>query len=128
MALCSVADVQVFAKPVSVSDAEVTAVIALLSEEIAAKTGGSASSTDTNLKFACIHLSVATVLKKARSNGELAAGVNSGGYSQQNTGLIGEINAHEMEAEKYILRYTSASGSYAFGTGRMGFGTVNTEL
>lgn len=130
MALCSIADIQAFAKPVSVPDADITAIISLLSEEIAAKTGGSSSSTDVNLKFAAIHAGVAAVLKRARSNGELASGVNTGKYSQQNTGLIGEIDSHEKESERYIKKYTlsTGSGSYSFSSGRMGFGTVNTEL
>ncbi len=128
MALCTVADIQAFVKPASVVDTDITAIISLISDEIAAKSGGSSSSTDVNLKFAAIHAGVAAVLKKARSNGELAAGVDTGTYKQQNTGLIDEINTHETEAERYIKKYIASAGSYSFGSGRMGFGTTNAEL
>ena len=129
MALCSIADVRAFASPASVSDADITAIIALVSDEIAAKSGGSASSTDTNLKFAGIHASVAAVLKKARSNGELAASVDTGNYKQSNTGLISEIKEHEDAADVYIRKYLYVSmSSFAIPYGRVGRGTVNAEL
>lgn len=127
MALCSIADVRAFASPVSVADADITAIIALVSDEVALKSGGSASSTDTNLKFAGIHASVAAVLKKARSNGELAARIKNGNAEAQNT-IDSDIQKHEDEALYYIRKYKSSSSSFSIASGRVGYGTVNAVL
>lgn len=129
MALCSVADVRTYCSPVSVTDANIEDIIDIVSTEILLK----ADSTDETNKYlvqAGIHAAVAVTMKKARSNGELAAGISVEGYSQQNTGLIEEIKGHENDSEMFIQKYISknTSASSWFGSGRMGYGTVNQEL
>jgi len=129
MVLCSVEDVQAYAKPESVSDADITAIIQRVSTDVMTK----AEATDETNAFlvqAGIHGSVAATLKKARSNGELAASVETPEYKQQNTGIIDEINSHEKEMAGYIQRYRDAERykNFAIPYARAGIGTVNAEL
>ena len=126
MALCSVADVRVYFSPSELSDADISAIIDVVSEEIAAKTGASASSQDTNLKMAAIHGAAAVTLKRARSNGELASSVQTPEYQQQNTGIIEEIRSHEKDRDMFIQRYQAAT--YGILYSRVGVGTIDAEL
>lgn len=127
MALCSVADIKAHVTPSSLTDAEITAIIASASEEVALTSGGSASSTNANLKIAGIHASVAQVLRRMQTNGELAASVRAGNYQQQNS-IEQLIGMHELKAEKFVQVYKVSSISLTLSSGRMGIGTVNNEL
>lgn len=128
MVLCSVDDVRAYYSPVTLTDQDILSIITVVTREILAK-ADSADETDKYLELAGIHLSVATTMKRARSKGELASSISTPEYSQQNTGLIDEINTHESEAEVYIQKYiTIANSAYSIVSGRMGFGTVNSEL
>jgi len=129
MVLCSVADVHAYADPASVSDADVTAIIQAVSTEVLTK----AEATDESNAFliqAGIHGSVAAVLKKARSNGELASSVKTPEYEQQNNGINDEINTHEKEMNDYIQRYQASVryADYSILYSRVGIGTVNADL
>ena len=129
MVLCSVEDVWAYTKPVSVSEADITSIIQRVSTEV--MTG--AEATDESNAFliqAGIHGSVAATIKKARSNGELAASVETPEYKQQNTGLIDEINSHEKKMDGYIQRYRDSvrAANFSIPYARAGIGTVNAEL
>ncbi len=129
MVLCSVEDVRAYANPASVSDVDITAIIQRVSTDVMTK----AEATDESNAFliqAGIHGSVAVTLKKARSNGELAASVETPEYKQQNTGLIDEINSHEKEMADYIQKYRDSIRykNFAIPYARVGIGTVNAEL
>lgn len=129
MVLCSVADVRAYANPISVSDSDVTAIIQRVSVDVMTK----AEATDESNAFliqAVIHGSAAVTLKKARSNGELAASVETPEYKQQNAGLIDEINSHEKEMADYIQMYQNSVryANFAIPYARVGIGTVNAEL
>jgi hypothetical protein len=129
MPLCSVDEVRTYCSPVSVTNIDILDIIYRVSVEILLK-AGSTDETNSYLIQAGVHAAVAATMKKARSNGELADRVSVDGYSQQNTGLNEEIKGHETEAEFYIQKYIAESStkSYAIVSGRMGFGTVNSNI
>jgi hypothetical protein len=109
-----------------VSDADITAIIQRVSTDVMTK----ARATDESNAFlvqAGIHGSVAATIKKARTNGELAASVETPEYKQANTGLIDEINSHEKEMAEYIQMYRDSVRyeNYAIPYARVGIGTVN---
>ena len=110
------------------SDSDINAIIQSVSREVLTI----AEATDESNAFlilAGIHGSVAATMKKARSNGELAATVKTPEYEQQNTGLIDEINSHEKKMDECIQRYQNSilSMNYAVLYARAGMGTVNAD-
>jgi hypothetical protein len=126
MVLCSVAEVRAEFSPRSLSDEEISTIITQKSRAVATQTGGSAEASDNDLlNLACVHLSAAATLRKAREKGELAARVKIGNSEQQNT-IDQDIQYHETEAAKYMKKYRH-SGKFSIPYGRVGIGTVNRE-
>jgi len=128
MALCSFAEVRAEINPRSLTDEDITNLIARTSRSVATLTGGSADdSSNDMLNLACIHLTAAAVLRKMRVNGELAARVKQGNAEQQNT-IDKDIQDHENQAAIYIKKYRNFTSTHGILYGRAGIGTVNNEL
>lgn len=126
MALCSVSDVRAFFSPVSLTDDDITSLIALVSKNIAATYNVSESSTDPSLQMACIHASTAAVMRKAKLTGELASTVKSGNYQQTNV-VTQDIKEHDDAATKLLMRY-EFNNSGGLIISRVGENGVNNEL
>jgi len=127
MVLCSVEEVRAEVNPRSLTDEDISALIVRTSKAVATQTGGSADASSTALlNLACIHLSAAAVLRKMRTNGELAARVKMGNAEQQNT-IDQDIQDHQAQAASYIKKYRNSTRSYSIPYGRVGPGTVNKE-
>lgn len=124
MALCSVDEVKAEVNPRSLTADDISALIERTSKAVAALTGCSVDDSGNDLlNLACIHLTAAAVLRKMRTNGELAARVKIGNSEQQNT-IDQDIKDHEAEAMKFIKKYRYA-GKFSIPYGRVGIGTVN---
>lgn len=126
MALCSVAEVKAIVTPRTVTDAEITSIIAHASNLIALDTGADSDASDNQtLNLACIHSSAALVLQKMKYSGELANQVQYGNSSQSHN-ITAEIKMHQDLAARYSLTYKySVSSPVAIVYGRVGPGTVN---
>lgn len=124
MAMCTVADVRALVNPKSVSDTDITSIITIAGGDIAEDTGASSNSTNSTLCRACLHASVALVLQKAKSNGELANQRQSGDTMQSNN-VNADIVFHQEKAAHYIKKYNSSEFSIIYG--RVGIGTVDSE-
>lgn len=127
MAMCTVADVKAIVSPKTVTDAEITSIIALVSGDIAADTGASTSSTDSILIRACTHLSAALVLRKMKYTGELASQRQIGDSSRSNS-VTADIAFHVERGTHYVNQYISANTDFSIIYGRVGIGTVNEVL
>lgn len=126
MVLCSVAEVKAIVTPKTVTDAEITSIVAHASNLIALDTGASSDASDnTTLNMACIHSSAAFVLQKMKYSGELANSVQYGTSNQSNN-VTAEIKMHQDLASRYIETYKySVSAPFSIIYGRVGPGTVN---
>lgn len=122
MSLCSVDEVRAEVNPRSLTDEDITNLITRVTRSVEALSGGTSGEL---LSLACVHLTAAAVLRKMRSNGELAARVKMGNCEQQNT-IDQDIQDHETEAAKYMKKYRH-SGKFSIPYGRVGIGTVNRE-
>lgn len=124
--LCSVAEVKAIVTPKTVTDAEITSIVAHASNLIALDTGASSDASDnTTLNMACIHSSAAFVLQKMKYSGELANSVQYGTSNQSNN-VTAEIKMHQDLASRYIETYKySVSAPFSIIYGRVGPGTVN---
>ncbi len=124
MAMCTVADVRALINPKSVSDSDITSIIAIAGGDIAEETGVSSSSTDSTLCRACLHASAAIVLQKAKSNGELANQIQLGD-SMRAHNVNADIAWHQQRSEYFVRKYLSSD--YAIVYGRVGIDTVDSE-
>jgi hypothetical protein len=126
MALCSAAEVKVYAPSNKLTDTDYENIINIKSKEIAQKARGSAdASGNSDLNLACIHASAAQALWVMQINGELAASVKLGN-DQTNNNIGPDIQDHEAQAEFYIKKYRAAAG-ISIPYGRTGPGTVDDE-
>lgn len=125
MALCTVEDVRAFFSPESLTDDDISSLIALISKNIAATYNVSESSTDPNLQLACVHASTAATMRKAKLTGELASSVKSGNYQQTNA-IAQDIKDHDETATNLLMKYEFNSVGLIFG--RVGVNGVNNEL
>lgn len=125
MALCSTADVRAFFSPESLTDDEISSIIALISKNIAATYNVSESSTDPYLQLACAHASTAATMRKAKLTGELASSVKSGNYQQDNA-VAQDIKDHDDTATNLLMKYEFNSIGMIYG--RTGVNGVNNEL
>ena len=126
MTLCSVAEVKAIVTPKTVTDVEITSIVAHASNLIALDTGASPDASDNmTLNMACIHSSAAFVLQKMIYSGELANSVQYGTSSQSNN-VAAEIKMHQDMANRYIETYkNSVAAPFSIVYGRVGQGTVN---
>lgn len=125
MALCTVEDVRAFFSPESLTDDDISSLIALISKNIAATYNVSESSTDSNLQLACVHASTAATMRKAKLTGELASSVKSGNYQQTNA-IAQDIKDHDETATNLLMKYEFNLVGLIFG--RVGVNGVNNEL
>lgn len=126
--MCSTASVKALVTPKTVSDTEIGMIISHASSVISLNTGASPDASDNvMLNLACIHLSVAYVLSKMKTTGELAASVEYSDQSQSNN-VEQEIAFHHKEAEKYMQQYKYSVSSYPIiAYTRVGPRTINSE-
>jgi len=126
VALCTVADVRIHANPASVSDLEITGIIASVTTGVLTKSGAINASIPS-IYQAIVHGAAAVTLKRARVNGELASSVETPESKIQNPDIKEEIKYHEEESNFYlqIYRMSSFSSSGFSPSGRMGYKTVN---
>jgi hypothetical protein len=125
MALCSAAEVKVYAPSTKLLDADYTAIIAIKSKEIAQRARGSAdASGNSDLNLACIHASAAQALRVMQINGELAASVKLGN-DQISNNIEPRIQDHEAQADYYIQKYRASGFSIPYN--RIGPGTIDSS-
>lgn len=129
MALCSVLDVRAFFSPDSMTDDDISSIIDIISDEIAAGYDVSSNSTDPLLRLACIHASTAATMRKAKLTGELASSVKSGNYQQDNA-VAQDIKDHDDKAANFLTmyKYQYNQTSFLLLYGRVGANGVNHEL
>ena len=128
MAMCTLTDVKAIVSPKTVTDAEITSIIALVSGDIAADTGASTSSTDSTLVRACIHYSAAITLQRMKYTGELAS-QRQIGDSMRSNNVDAQIAYHHEKAQYFVNKYVSANyDEYTIISGRIGIGEVDNEV
>jgi hypothetical protein len=128
MALCSVADVRAVIYTKTLTDADITAIISSVSDDVL----GMAESTDetnTYLIIAGKNAAYAATLRRMKSTGELAASIKFGN-SQQNNSPDSDIKAYEAKSIEFIEKYKDSIriANFSLPCGRVGYGTVNAEL
>lgn len=128
MALCSVADVRAVIYTKTLTDADITALIASVSADVLDEAGGTDES-NAYLKIAGRNAAYAATLRRMKSTGELAASKKFGN-SQQNNAPDPDIKAYEEKAYVYIEKYKDSVrlSNFSLPCGRVGYGTVNSEL
>ena len=124
MALCTVAAVRAKVYSATLSDSDITAIIADVSTEVLER-AGTTSETSTSLQLAGKYAACAACLRRMRTTGELAASVTRGNAMQQNT-IDKDIQAYEDQATYYIRKFKASSHSIIYG--RVGPNAVNEEL
>ena len=128
MALCTFADVRAVVYTKTLTDADITAIISSVSDDIL----GMAGTTDESNAYLIIagkNAAYAATLRRMKTTGELAATIKMGN-SQQNNSPDSDIKVYEAKAEEYIEKYKDSVGivNFSLPCGRVGFGTVNAEL
>jgi len=128
MVLCSVADVRARIYSKTLTDTDLTALIASTSEDVL-DMAGATDETNTDLKIAGKNAAFAATLRMMKSTGELAASIKMGN-SQQNNSPDSDIQAYEAKSKEYIEKYKDSVRltDFSLPCGRVGFGTVNAEL
>ena len=128
MALCSVADVRAVIYTKTLTDADITALIASVSADVLDEAGGTDES-NAYLKIAGRNAAYAATLRRMKSTGELAASKKFGN-SQQNNAPDSDIKTYEEKSELYIEKYKDSVrlSNFSLPCGRVGYGTVNAEL
>lgn len=124
MPFCIRDDVKVYVAPKTISDEEIDAIIQQSSDVIVLTTGCASDSTDTRIRQACIHLSVAQLLRKMKFSGELAAQIKMGSESQNNN-IDTEIQYHSAASAEFMRKYTGIRSGIPYG--RVGIRTINSE-
>jgi hypothetical protein len=121
MAICSVADVRAKIYSASLSDAEITALITEVSEDVLTLCNTSVD-THTTVILAGKYAILAAVLRRMKTTGEMAANVQTPEYRQQNT-IDLDIERYEQKSAALIAQY-NASSAYVFTSPsfRRGFG------
>jgi len=128
MALCSVADVRAVIYTKTLTDADITALITSVSANVMGMSGGTDES-NAYLIIAGKNAAYAATLRRMKSTGELAASQKFGN-SQQNNAPDSDIAAYEEKADVYIEKYKDSVrlSNFSLPRGRVGYGTVNSEL
>lgn len=128
MVLCSVADVRAVVYTKTLTDADITALIASVSSDVLGM-AGSTDETNAYLVIAGKNAAYAATLRRMKSTGELAASIKYAN-SQQNNSPDSDIKAYEAKSEEYIERFKESSRllNFSLPRGRVGYGTVNAEL
>jgi hypothetical protein len=128
MGLCTVADVQAYAKSKTLEDSVYTNLINNISLEIASEAGYGAtdSTVNNNLKLACVHRTAAAVIRQMKITGEQAASVKRENASQNND-PDKDIEDHEAKSKRFIFLYKKECGGVTIPYGRAGPGTVNAD-
>lgn len=128
MVLCSIADVRAVIYTETLEDADISALISSVSDDVLAM-AGSTDESNAYLIIAGKNASYAATLRKMKSTGEMAASTKFAN-SQQNNTPDTDIKAYEEKAYFYIEKYKRSVKytNFSVSSGRMGFGTVNAEL
>ena len=123
MALCSVADVR--AKIYTeMTDADIEDIIEEVSSEVLTLAGTTVES-NSSIILAGKYAAYAATLRRMRTTGEAAASVKHGSSQQQNT-IDADISFYDKKSNFFIEKFRTSSFSIV--AGRMGFGSVNSEL
>ena len=130
MVLCAVDQVKAKVDPQSLTDLDLLDIITEAGFEVSARAGGaSTDSNDPYLNQACIHLSVADVLRRLKTNEDLPKSVMQGTGYKLETDVEKDIQLHEDKATTFITRYLwNPSASNSLGGicySRSGVGTVD---
>lgn len=128
MVLCTVADVRAVVYTKTLSDADITAIIASVSDDIL----GMAGTTDESNAYLIIagkNAAYAATLRRMKTTGELAASKKMGN-DQQNNAPDSDIQTYDAMSKEYIEKYKESVGltNFSLPCGRVGYGTVNAEL
>ena len=124
MALCTVSEVKALVSPKKISDAEISALIDVISILIVGRVGGAVSdSGDADKKTAAIFLTCSSLIRKMKFSGELAANIKIGNSQQQNA-VDTDIENYDKQAEKAIKKIQSRGFSVIYN--RVGPGTVDS--
>lgn len=128
MALCTYADVRAVIYSKTLTDADITAIISSVSDDVLGM-AGTTDESNAYLIIAAKNAAYAATLRRMKTTGELASSIKFGN-SQQNNSPDADIKAYEAKAEEYIGKYKESIGliDFALPCGRVGFGTVNAEL
>lgn len=128
MALCSVADVRAAIYTKTLTDADITAIISSVSDDVL----GMAESTDETNAYLIIagkNAAYAATLRRMKSTGEQAAS-RKFGNDQENNAPDSDIKAYESKSLEFIEKYKDSIriANFSLPCGRVGYGTVNAEL
>lgn len=128
MVLCSVADVRAVIYTKTLTDVDITALIASVSADVM----GIAGSTDESNAYLIIagkNAAYAATLRMMKTTGELAASKKVGN-DQQNNAPDSDIKYYETQKEFYIQKYKDSVQflNFSLPVGRIGLGTINAEL
>lgn len=111
MVICSVADVRAKIYTASLSDAEITALITEVSEDVLTLCNTSVD-THATVILAGKYAILAAVLRRMKTTGEAAASIKTGNSQRQNTTDI-DIERYEQKSAALIAQYNEAA-TYVF--------------
>ena len=116
MALCDVDYVRAHIYTGTLSDADITAIITEVTEDVLAQCNTTLE-TDPLVILAGKYATLAAVLTRMKTTGEMAASVTTGNGQRQNTTDV-DIERYEKKAHACIAQYNSYS-SFSFSSPSM---------
>ncbi len=124
MALCDVAYVKAQIYSSTLADTDITNIITEVTEDVLARCN-TTEETNPLVILAGKYATLAAVLRRMKTTGELAASVQTPGSRQQNT-TDEDIKAYETKSEAYISQYMTAA-QYSFSSPSFHAGFIHTR-